>query len=104
MEENNTNIQQKSGSEAPKKEFNIKRLHTSVTVTAIMSFVSIIAIVMLYLALSDIAKGGDDLKLEWFVVGLSFVILAIFIISVITTIIFLMPMPGFFSKKEKKKK
>ncbi|HQG56715.1 MAG TPA: hypothetical protein PK496_06885 [Bacteroidales bacterium] len=83
-----------------KREFNVKKLHAAVTVTAIMSFLAILALVMLYMALADIAKGGGDLRLEWFVVGLAFFIFAVFIISVAVTIFLLLPMPGFFGKKK----
>ncbi|MGQ9621110.1 MAG: hypothetical protein ACUVTX_09045 [Bacteroidales bacterium] len=99
--ENNVQSGHEPALSGPKKEYNIKRLHTLVTITAIMSFMSVVALIMLYLALSDIAKGGDNLKLEWFVIGLSYVILAIFILVVIVTIAFLLPMPGFFRKKQK---
>ena len=96
----NINQQQVENVKDEKKEFNLKKLHTAVTVTAIMSFLAILALVMLYLALSDIAKGGGDLRLEWFVVGLAFFIFAVFIISVAVTIFLLLPMPGFRRKKK----
>lgn len=99
----NTNQQHPENPKDVKKEYNIKKLHTAVTVTAIMSFLAILALVMLYLALSDIAKGGQDLKLEWFVVGLTFFIFVVFIISVAVTIALLFPMPGFFRKKKEEK-
>ncbi|MGB4293876.1 MAG: hypothetical protein WBJ37_13470 [Bacteroidales bacterium] len=99
--ENNNQTLQESGVKAPVKEYNTKRLVRLTTITAILCFMSILALIMLYLSLSDIAKGGQDLKLEWFVVGLSFVILAVFIIVVMITIAFLLPMPGFFGKKKK---
>lgn len=92
------------GTTGRKKEYNIKRLHNAVTATAIMSFLAILALILLYLAISDISKGGGDLRLEWFVVGLSFVIFAVFIVSVFITLFFLFPMPGFFRRKQRENK
>ncbi|HCI55891.1 MAG TPA: hypothetical protein DFI01_08195, partial [Bacteroidales bacterium] len=39
-----------------------KRLRGSVNFTAIMTFVSVLALVLLYLALSGISKGQEDLR------------------------------------------
>ncbi|MBP8959205.1 MAG: hypothetical protein KBG40_02130 [Bacteroidales bacterium] len=80
-----------------------KRLRSSVNFTAIMSFVSVLALVLLYLALSGLEKGQEDLRLEWFIVGLSYVIFTVYIISVIVTLSLVVSMPGFFRKKKKEK-
>jgi len=80
-----------------------KRLRSSVSFTAIMSFVSVLALVLLYLALSGIEKGQENLRLEWFIVGLSYVIFIVYIISVIVTLSLVVSMPGLFKKKKKEK-
>ncbi|HQG52352.1 MAG TPA: hypothetical protein PLQ61_08560 [Bacteroidales bacterium] len=80
-----------------------KRLRGSVNFTAIMTFVSVLALVLLYLALSGISKGQEDLRLEWFIIGLSYVIFSVYIISVIITLSLVVSMPGFFRKKKKEK-
>ncbi len=81
-----------------------RRLRSVSKFTAIMTFFSVIALVLLFLALSDISKGGEDLKLEWIVAGLSFIILAVYVISVIITLIFMTALPGFFRSKQGKNK
>ncbi len=64
----------------------MKNLETSVTITLIMGFLSILAMIFLFLALSDIAHNEADLSLEWRITGISMMVLGVFIISTFTTI------------------
>jgi len=47
----------------------------SATITAILGFLSVIALIMLFLALSDIADHEADLTLEWYIPGFAFLYL-----------------------------
>jgi hypothetical protein len=67
----------------------MRKLRFSATVTAILGFISVFALILLYLALSDIANKEEDLTLEWYIAGVSLVILANFIVSTFVTLGFL---------------
>ncbi|NMC41665.1 MAG: hypothetical protein GYA43_10945 [Bacteroidales bacterium] len=103
MEENSNINSSVESSETGEVTDVYRRLRSVSKFTAIMTFFSVIALVLLFLALSDISKGGEDTKLEWVVAGLSFIILAVYVISVIITLIFITALPGFFSSKSRKK-
>lgn len=64
----------------------LKKLKISAIITLIFCFLSAIALIFLYLALSDIADSGIDLTLEWYVAGICFIILSIFVISTFITL------------------
>jgi hypothetical protein len=66
-----------------------RKLRTSATVTAILGILSVIALIFLFLALSDIANMEEDLFLEWHVAGICLIILSSFIISTFITLILL---------------
>jgi hypothetical protein len=68
----------------------MKKLRSSATVTGILGFLSVPALIVLFLALSDIAESGTTYKLEWYVAGTSMIILSVFILSVFVTLRFLL--------------
>lgn len=72
-------------------------LRISTTITGFLAFLSIAAIVFLYLALCDIAKNEQDLTLEWYLAGICMIVIGAFILSTLVTIGFL------FYGKEKSK-
>lgn len=63
----------------------MKTLKISATVTSILGFFSVIALVFLYLALSDIANHEPDQTLEWYVAGICMIILCAFTLSTLIT-------------------
>lgn len=68
----------------------MKNFKLSATITAILGFLSALALIFLYLALSDIAHTEENLTLEWYVTGTCMVIIGIFIISTFVTLGFLL--------------
>lgn len=64
----------------------MKMFKLSVKVTAILGFSSVLAMIFLFLALSDIADMEKNLTLEWYVTGLCMIVLAAFIISTFVTL------------------
>jgi len=73
------------------KNINLnKKLRLSATITMILGFLSVLALILLILALSDIANGNEDLKLEWYTAGISMIIIALFTVSTFITLGFLM--------------
>jgi hypothetical protein len=67
----------------------MKNLKISATITMVLGFLAILAMIFLFLALSDIAHNEADLSLEWRITGISMIVIGIFIISTFTTIGFL---------------
>jgi hypothetical protein len=67
----------------------MKSLRMSATITAILGFLSVIALIMLFLALSDIADHEPNLTLEWYISGICIFILGAFTISTFFTLGFL---------------
>jgi hypothetical protein len=61
-------------------------LKKSATVTLILGFFSVLALVFLFLALSDIADMEENLTLEWYVAGICMFILATFTLSTFVTL------------------
>lgn len=68
----------------------MKKLIFSATVTAVFGFLSVIALILLYLSLSDIANHEPDLTLEWYISGICIIILSVFTISTFVTLGFLL--------------
>jgi hypothetical protein len=65
---------------------SMKALRFSAAITAVLGFFSVLAIIFLYLALSDIAHNEPDQKLEWYVAGICMMILGAFIVSSFVTL------------------
>jgi uncharacterized membrane protein len=63
----------------------MKTLKIAATVTSILGFFSVIALVFLYLALSDIANHEPDQTLEWYVAGICLIVLCAFTLSTLIT-------------------
>jgi hypothetical protein len=61
----------------------------SALVNAILAVASVIALIFLFLSLSDIANHKPDLTLEWYIAGICIFVLALFIVSTIVTLILL---------------
>ena len=55
-------------------------------ITLILSILSILALLLSHLALTDISHGGEDLSLEWTFLRISAIIFIFFIISAILTV------------------
>jgi hypothetical protein len=64
----------------------MKNFKLSAAVTAILGFLSVLALIFLFLALADIAHMDEDLTLEWYVAGICMIILAAFTISTFVTL------------------
>ena len=58
----------------------------SATITAFLGFLSVLALVMLFLALSDIANHESDVTLEWYITGICIIILSAFTVSTFITL------------------
>ena len=78
----------------------MKKLRISATFSAILGFLSLIALVLMYFALSDISKEPDVL-LEWRIVQISWITLLLFVISTFFSIGFVLKIPGLFEKPGK---
>jgi hypothetical protein len=76
----------------------MRNLRISAAITAILAFLSVLAIIFLYLSLSDIANHEPDLTLEWYVAGICIFILSTFTISTIVTIAILFKTPVLWKK------
>jgi uncharacterized membrane protein len=76
----------------------MKTLRISTTVTAVLGFLSLIALVFMYLALSDISKEPDTV-LEWKVVQFCWITLLLFVISSFFTIGIILKIPGLWKNK-----
>lgn len=70
----------------------MKRLRLSATVTAVLGLFSILSLVFLFVALSDIADNEAASSLEWYVAGVCLIILTAFTISVFVTLGYLLKM------------
>lgn len=74
----------------------MRKLRLSATITAILGFLTVFALILLYLALADIAHREEDLTLEWYIAGVCFVILCNFTVSTFITLGFLMKISIFW--------
>jgi len=71
----------------------MKNLRISATITAILGFLSLTALVLMFLALSDISKEPDTV-LEWKVVKVCYMELILFLFLSLFTIGFIIKVPG----------
>jgi uncharacterized membrane protein len=71
----------------------MKKIRISSTVTAILGFMSLIALVLMYLALSDISKEPDTIP-EWEIVRFCWITIFLFVISTFITIGYMLKIPG----------
>jgi uncharacterized membrane protein len=78
----------------------MKKLRISATVTMILGFLSLIALILMYLALSDIAKEPDTV-LEWKVVQFCWITILLFIISTFFTVGYVIKIPDLWKNIEK---
>jgi len=72
----------------------MKKLRLSATVTVILGSASLIALVLMFLALSDISDKEPDTLLEWKIVQFSWITMLLFIISTFITIGYIMKTPA----------
>jgi len=79
----------------------MKELRISSTVTVILGFLSFIALILMYLAFSDIAKEPDTL-LEWKIVQFCWITLLLFVISTFFTIGYVLKIPDLLEKNRSK--
>jgi len=68
----------------------MKKLRISTEITAILGFLSVLALIFLYLALSDIANHEANQTLEWYVTGICMIVLGFFTISTFVTLGFIL--------------
>jgi hypothetical protein len=64
----------------------MKRLRLSATITAILGFFSILALIFLFMVLSDIADSITTHELEWYVAGSCLIVIGAFTISTFITL------------------
>ncbi len=57
------------------------------TINLLLAVISIIALVFIHMALTDIYHGGEDLKLEWNVIRGCVAIIGIFVLFTVFTLI-----------------
>lgn len=72
----------------------MKKLKIATKITFALALISVAALIFQFLALADIAQNKEDLKLEWYITGISMIILGVFVISTIVML------GMFFSKRE----
>jgi hypothetical protein len=63
----------------------MKKLKIASKITFALALISVVALIFQFLAFADIAQNKEDLKLEWYITGISMMILGVFIISTIVT-------------------
>ena len=80
----------------------MKKLRLSATVTVILGSASLIALVLMFLALSDISDKEPDTLLEWKIVQFSWITILLFIISTFITIGYIMKTPGIWKSSSTK--
>ena len=68
----------------------MNKLRISATITLILGALSGIALILMFLALSDIADPTEPVKTEWKVVGICMIVLGAFVISTFVTIGYLL--------------
>lgn len=71
----------------------MKKLRISVTLTTVLAFLSVLALIFLFLSLSDIANHEEDQVLEWYIAGIGLIVLCAFIISTFVTLGYLLKTP-----------
>jgi uncharacterized membrane protein len=76
----------------------MKKLKISVTVTAVLGFLSLIALILMYLALSDIFKEPDSI-LEWKIVQFSWITIILFVVSTFFTIGYILKIPDLWKNE-----
>jgi hypothetical protein len=64
----------------------MKKLKIAANITFALALISIVALIFQYLALADIAQNNENLKLEWYITGISMMILGAFVISTLVTV------------------
>lgn len=68
----------------------MKKLKVSATITAVLGLCAVLALIFLYLTLSDIEKMKPDLKLEWLISDICFIVLSAFTLSTLITLGYLL--------------
>ena len=68
----------------------MKKLRVSATITIILGALSAIALILMFLALCDIADPTEPVKTEWRIVGICMIVLGAFVISTFVTIGYLL--------------
>ncbi len=61
-------------------------LRLAVQLSLVLGAVSVLAVVVSYLALTDIGHGENDLSLEWGVLRLAFLVIVLFQVSALVTL------------------
>jgi len=77
----------------------MKKLRFSAACTAILGFLSVLALIFLFLALADISHQEQDLTLEWHITGICMIILGAFAISTFVTLGLLFKKREFWNEK-----
>ncbi len=66
----------------------MQNLKFSATVNAVLCVFAVLALIFLYLALSDIADGSGNSSFEWYVAGICMIILGVFTVSSMVTVVY----------------
>jgi uncharacterized membrane protein len=72
----------------------MKKLRIFATITTVLGYLSVLSLIFLFLALSDIAHQEEDLTLEWHITGICIINLSAFTISTFVTLGFLFKSAG----------
>lgn len=83
---NNSDMEKNLPLRKDKETDLVRKLRISASITTIIGFLSVLAMIFLYLALADIAHMEEDLSLEWHIAGVCIIILGAFIISTFITL------------------
>ncbi|MCU0363428.1 MAG: hypothetical protein MUD02_01620 [Bacteroidales bacterium] len=68
----------------------MKQLRFFAIITAVLGFLSVLALFFLYMSLADIAHNEPDQGLEWRIAGICMLVLASFVISTFVTLGFML--------------
>lgn len=68
----------------------MKKLKVSATFTAVLGFMAVLALIFMYLALEDISGNEPDLKLEWLITQICYIVLSAFTLSTLITLGYLL--------------
>lgn len=68
----------------------MRNFRKAATITAILGFLSVLALIFQYLALTDIRHNEEDLTLEWYVTGFCMIVIGTFIVSTFVTLGFIL--------------
>jgi uncharacterized membrane protein len=69
--------------EAPEREVRMKKLRIWASVTLVLAILAFVFLLLMFLALTDISHGEENVVLEWLIVRLGFLVIFFVIVSTI---------------------